>query len=314
MSFSHSCELRVFHFQISSITNVVSLDGRNFLKTNDEIGNDNKLHVIIRKPNSSRRSLGPGSFAGLTPRPSNLTGAEIYSLGSSQNRTPRSSNFNQSDFSSMMGLAPRRSNFGSDPYSVQSSCGPTQSHQISRRTRRQWHGLSRLQDSGLPGADGSDRIPSSESRNRIRFHQKQQERATAAAAKAGMKSQPRRQGAPHVCVELQHVAGFPRGRAPRVQGDRTRTVGAIWTLQWERRGKRLGEREQGASSTAELHPKAAGVAEQLGGSGGRKGREQMPPASIMTCLILIMVWRKLIRNPNTYSSLIGLPWSLVTFQ
>lgn len=40
----------------------------------------------------------------------------------------------------------------------------------------------------------------------------------------------------------------------------------------------------------------------------------MPPASVMTRLILIMVWRKLIRNPNTYSSLIGLVWSLVSFR
>ena len=40
----------------------------------------------------------------------------------------------------------------------------------------------------------------------------------------------------------------------------------------------------------------------------------MPPASVMTRLILIMVWRKLIRNPNTYSSLIGLTWSLVCFR
>ncbi|KAH7677283.1 Membrane transport protein [Dioscorea alata] len=39
----------------------------------------------------------------------------------------------------------------------------------------------------------------------------------------------------------------------------------------------------------------------------------MPAASVMTRLILIMVWRKLIRNPNTYSSLIGLIWSLVSF-
>ncbi|CAN1266828.1 Probable auxin efflux carrier component 8 [Linum perenne] len=36
--------------------------------------------------------------------------------------------------------------------------------------------------------------------------------------------------------------------------------------------------------------------------------------SVMTRLILIMVWRKLIRNPNTYSSLIGLVWSLVSFR
>ncbi|XVE92645.1 hypothetical protein REPUB_Repub01dG0116400 [Reevesia pubescens] len=40
----------------------------------------------------------------------------------------------------------------------------------------------------------------------------------------------------------------------------------------------------------------------------------MPPASVMTRLILIMGWQKLIRNPNTYSSLIGLTWSLVSFK
>ncbi|CAN1828854.1 Probable auxin efflux carrier component 8 [Linum perenne] len=59
-----------------------------------------------------------------------------------------------------------------------------------------------------------------------------------------------------------------------------------------------------------MHPKAAAAAEGGGGGGGRL----MPPASVMTRLILIMVWRKLIRNPNTYSSLIGLIWSLVAFR
>jgi auxin efflux carrier family protein len=44
------------------------------------------------------------------------------------------------------------------------------------------------------------------------------------------------------------------------------------------------------------------------------GPTAMPPTSVMTRLILIMVWRKLIRNPNTYSSLIGLIWSLVCFR
>lgn len=43
-------------------------------------------------------------------------------------------------------------------------------------------------------------------------------------------------------------------------------------------------------------------------------KTQMPPASVMTRLILIMVWRKLIRNPNTYASLFGLIWSLVSFR
>ncbi|CAJ2649846.1 unnamed protein product [Trifolium pratense] len=42
--------------------------------------------------------------------------------------------------------------------------------------------------------------------------------------------------------------------------------------------------------------------------------KQMPPASVITKLILTMVWRKLIRNPNNYASLTGLVWSLIAFR
>ncbi|XLT06043.1 hypothetical protein HN51_044792 [Arachis hypogaea] len=62
----------------------------------------------------------------------------------------------------------------------------------------------------------------------------------------------------------------------------------------------------GSSSTAEFHPK--------NGAQGESKPTNMPPTSVMTRLILIMVWRKLIRNPNTYSSLIGLIWSLISFK
>ena len=48
--------------------------------------------------------------------------------------------------------------------------------------------------------------------------------------------------------------------------------------------------------------------------GDANKKQHMPPASVMTRLILIMVWRKLIRNPNTYSSLLGLTWSLISFR
>lgn len=51
-----------------------------------------------------------------------------------------------------------------------------------------------------------------------------------------------------------------------------------------------------------------------GGKGGLIEVKAMPPTSVMTRLILIMVWRKLIRNPNSYSSLIGIIWSLVCFK
>lgn len=66
-------------------------------------------------------------------------------------------------------------------------------------------------------------------------------------------------------------------------------------------GNRGGERENGGG----------GGVDKVGGENKVK---VMPPTSVMTRLILIMVWRKLIRNPNTYSSLIGLTWSLVSFR
>lgn len=62
------------------------------------------------------------------------------------------------------------------------------------------------------------------------------------------------------------------------------------------------------NSTAELNPKEAIE------TGETAPVKHMPPASVMTRLILIMVWRKLIRNPNTYSSLIGLIYALVAFR
>lgn len=40
----------------------------------------------------------------------------------------------------------------------------------------------------------------------------------------------------------------------------------------------------------------------------------MPGALVMLRVILIMVGRKLSRNPNTYSSILGLLWSLIAFK
>lgn len=42
--------------------------------------------------------------------------------------------------------------------------------------------------------------------------------------------------------------------------------------------------------------------------------QEMPRAFVMLKLILIVVGRKLSRNPNTYSSVIGLLWSLISFK
>ncbi|PON55207.1 Auxin efflux carrier [Trema orientale] len=45
-----------------------------------------------------------------------------------------------------------------------------------------------------------------------------------------------------------------------------------------------------------------------------ENKQRLPPASVMTKLIFTVVWRKLVRNPNTYSSVIGIVWSLISFR
>ncbi|MCD9641825.1 auxin efflux carrier component [Datura stramonium] len=43
-------------------------------------------------------------------------------------------------------------------------------------------------------------------------------------------------------------------------------------------------------------------------------KQEMPNALVMLRLIIVMVGRKLSRNPNTYSSILGLIWSLISFK
>ncbi|KAK4370486.1 hypothetical protein RND71_009961 [Anisodus tanguticus] len=43
-------------------------------------------------------------------------------------------------------------------------------------------------------------------------------------------------------------------------------------------------------------------------------KQEMPNALVMLRLIIVMVGRKLSRNPNSYSSILGLLWSLVSFK
>lgn len=123
-------------FKVES--DVVSLNGREPLLADAEIGEDGKLHVVVRRSgaasasssmvSSFNKSHGHGlGLSSMTPRASNLTGVEIYSVQSSREPTPRASSFNQTDFYAMFssskapspkhnyesskGATPRTSNF-----------------------------------------------------------------------------------------------------------------------------------------------------------------------------------------------------------
>ncbi|KAF8117079.1 hypothetical protein N665_0012s0089 [Sinapis alba] len=304
----------IVSFKVES--DVVSLDGHDFLETDAEIGNDGKLHVTVRKSNASRRSLM------MTPRPSNLTGAEIYSLSS----TPRGSNFNHSDFYSVMGFpGGRLSNFGpADMYSVQSSRGPTPRPSNFEENSAVKYGFYPNSSVPAPGGAGSYPAPNPEfssgtagsvKPNKTPTENQQLEKKgshdakelhmfvwSSSASPEHVATEQSEQGA----KEIRMVVSDPP-RKSDVRGGDDINVGEV---EREIEKATAGMNKVGSSSTAELE--AAG-GDTGGGGGGGKGTH-MPPASVVTRLILIMVWRKLIRNPNTYSSLIGLIWALVAYR
>jgi auxin efflux carrier family len=63
----------------------------------------------------------------------------------------------------------------------------------------------------------------------------------------------------------------------------------------------------GSTSTTELRPK-------LPEDEDEENKKDMPPTIVMVKLISVMTFRKLIRNPNTYSSIVGVVWSLIAFR
>lgn len=121
-------------FKVDS--DVVSLNGMEPLQADAEIGEDGKLHVVVRRSAASSMISSFNKSHLMTPRASNLTGVEIYSVQSSREPTPRASSFNQTDFYAMFNASKAASpkhgytnSFQStghnDVYSLQSSKGAT---------------------------------------------------------------------------------------------------------------------------------------------------------------------------------------------
>ncbi|XP_059649501.1 disease resistance protein L6-like isoform X3 [Cornus florida] len=77
-------------------------------------------------------------------------------------------------------------------------------------------------------------------------------------------------------------------------------------------GDREIEIEDGSKFTASGSPFTS--LKKVDMEGDAEKKQQTPHASVMTRLILIMIWRKLIKNPNTYSSLLRLIRSLISFS
>ncbi|TVU46398.1 hypothetical protein EJB05_05932 [Eragrostis curvula] len=311
---------------------VVSLEGGR-AETEAEVADDGRLHVVVRRSSASRRSL----MMMATPRPSNLTGAEIYSASSSRQHSPRGStsfNDHHADFFAMVdGAAPtppagaRGSSFGAASevvYSVHSSRGPTprqsnfdEQHSASARSK-------------LAAAAA---VPCSHDAKELHMFVWSSS-ASPVSEVSGLPVFTGGAGVNGGAKEIRMVvpADLPQngsagkeekesnGGLAAAECEAFRFIASSKTLDDAEAGEAGPDvlTKLGSSSTAGLRTKGMDGAVDAGGlfadAGSMRSSHQMPPASVMTRLILIMVWRKLIRNPNTYSSLIGLAWSLVAFR
>ncbi|GAB4853491.1 protein that induces appearance of [PIN+] prion when overproduced [Ancistrocladus abbreviatus] len=369
-------------FRVES--DVVSLNGREPLQADAEIGDDGKLHVVVRKSTASSSIISSynkkshlHSITSMTPRASNLTGVEIYSIQSSREPTPRGSSFNQTDFYAMFAskaASPKHgytNSFqgggggGGDVFSLQSSKGATprtsnfEEEMMKAATagkRRYGRSMSGELFNGGGGGGGVPSYPPpnpmfSGTGSVVNRRKETVGGGSGGGSGAGLPPPAGNtnnnkeihmfvwsSSASPVSEHMKHGVGNYRGSSTDFGVvDSSKAV-----LQQEiaaARGlrpfvesnssparKMNGEKEGGdqvvideisrfpmtASPYTVSQVKKQVDMEEEGIEEERK--HQMPPASVMTRLILIMVWRKLIRNPNTYSSLIGLIWSLISFR
>ncbi|XP_006360412.1 auxin efflux carrier component 3-like [Solanum tuberosum] len=323
----------IVSFKVES--DVVSLDGQDFLETDAELGQDGKLHVTVRKSNVSRRSFA------MTPRPSNLTGAEIYSLNSSRNPTPRGSNFNHTDFYAMMGFPGRLSNFGP------ADSTPRPSNFEENCTQG---ALTSSPKFGFYPAQSNYPAPNPEIASIVPKNTKNQQQLQVHSQHQHQQQQQQNGKASHDAKEL-HMFVWSSSASPVSEAAGLHVFGGTDFSANEQSCQSDGAKE--IRMLVSDHPQSGDnkvISQDFGGEefsfggdvGGGDGKnkdekkeekegltglntgatgvqdsgtgKQMPPASVMTRLILIMVWRKLIRNPNTYSSLIGLIWSLISYR
>ncbi|KAK1278753.1 Auxin efflux carrier component 1 [Acorus gramineus] len=273
----------IVSFRVDS--DVVSLDGKDPLQADAEVGEDGKLHVTVRKSTSSRSDVFSRRSQGLvtsslTPRPSNLTNAEIYSLQSSRNPTPRGSSFNHTDFYSMVNAPPaqatRGSGFGFDEGSgYPAPAGVGLFSPVPGGGKKKANGVG-------AGDGGKD------------LHMFVWSSSASPVSEGG--------------IHVFRGGEFGNDNGGGALGDHHNSKEAAYD---EFGREDFSFRNKNSNNVDANQKSGAGVGES---KVGVAMASSMPPASVMTRLILIMVWRKLIRNPNTYSSLIGLIWSLVSFR
>ncbi|KAG2665721.1 hypothetical protein I3760_15G021600 [Carya illinoinensis] len=259
--FPGSAAASITKFELDN--DVISLDGRDPLRTESELDDNGRtIRVRIRRSTSSapdQSTLSP-SIA-ITPRASNLSNAEIFSINTPVQLLPHDASFGHADLAiGYRSVSPRLSGYASsDAYSLQ----PT------------------------PRASN--------------FNELETTTATTAANTPVWTRSP--------------VAGrIFRQTSPTFSG-----VKLMWDSPGKSctRGERQGYKDvvvAGKEISFRESTKIEMPEEEADDQRRRTDIQEMPHAFVMMRLILIVVGRKLSRNPNTYSSILGLLWSLISFK
>ncbi|MQL68946.1 hypothetical protein Taro_001238 [Colocasia esculenta] len=232
---------------------VISLDGRDPLCAESEVDTHGQIRVRIRRSTSSAPGSAISSMA-MTPRHSNLSGAEIYSINTpGRAGPPLLHDHGGADATLYKMASPRLSGYASsEVYSFQPTPRASNFNEL---------------DVGTPVWA---RSPATLAKTFRPF---------SPAMNSGVK-------AVWECQPGAEVGGEQR------QGS-----------------KDVGDKDLSFRSTTKFAVREEDDSDIEGGS-----RQKMPPPSVMLRLILTMVSRKLSRNPNTYSSVFGLIWSLISFK
>ncbi|KAH6779476.1 Auxin efflux carrier family protein [Perilla frutescens var. hirtella] len=327
-------------FKVDS--DVLSLNGREPLQADAEIGEDGKLHVVVKRSTSASMisSYNKGMHSsGITPRASNLTGVEIYSVQSSREPTPRASSFNQTDFYAMFAskaASPKHgytSSFGGDVFSLQSSKGATprtsnfdEEMMKMQGKKRAANGRSmsgelfnggvsypppnpmfsglRRKESGSSNSNSNNNNNNNNMTSSSSNNPNKELHMFVWSSSASPVSEANMRNAVHKAASSD-FANIDEA-APTLDAPSRGLGGSI----------NIGKETEMEDAVKYCSPYSSceKKVDVEGGEVVMEKKTQMPPASVMTRLILIMVWRKLIRNPNTYASLFGLIWSLVSFR
>ncbi|KAJ8751052.1 hypothetical protein K2173_016233 [Erythroxylum novogranatense] len=285
-------------FRVDS--DVVSLNGREPLQADAEIGDDGKLHVMVRRSGassvvSSFKSHGRNSLTSITPRASNLTGC-FYAMFASKAPSPKHEYFGDVySLQSSKGPTARTSNFDDDMLKK----GKKRGGRVTYSTRDMSGEL--FNNGGLVPAY-SPPIPTFSGSSTSDARRKKETAQTASPVSEGNLN----------CADSSKAGGYQQENA--VSKAMQELIGKMSP------GGKLVNGEKGmdledessklpTSGSPFTYQKKVDIEGELG-----TRKNQMPPASVMTRLILIMVWRKLIRNPNSCSSLLGVVWSLISFR